>query len=37
MSNWRRSPTALEAFKSEVVAGASVGDIGGRLIRKDGH
>ena len=26
---------ALEAFKSEVAAGASVGYIGGRLIKKD--
>jgi hypothetical protein len=28
---------ALEAFKSEVPAGASVGYIGGRLIKKDGN
>jgi hypothetical protein len=28
---------ALEAFKNEVVAGASVGYIGGRLIKKDGR
>jgi hypothetical protein len=28
---------ALEAFKSEVAAGASVGYIGGRLIKKDGN
>jgi hypothetical protein len=27
---------ALESFKTEVAAGASVGDIGGRLIKKDG-
>jgi hypothetical protein len=27
---------ALESFKSEVAAGASVGFIGGRLIKKDG-
>jgi hypothetical protein len=27
---------ALKAFKAEVAAGASVGEIGGRLIKKDG-
>jgi hypothetical protein len=27
---------ALEAFKSEVAAGASVGKLPGRLIKKDG-
>ena len=27
---------ALEAFKSEVTSGASVGYIGGRLIKKEG-
>jgi hypothetical protein len=27
---------ALDAFKTEVAAGASVGYIGGRLIKKDG-
>jgi hypothetical protein len=27
---------ALEAFKSEVAAGASIGYIGGRLIKKGG-
>jgi len=28
--------SALESFKSEVAAGASVGYIGGRLIKKEG-
>ncbi len=27
---------ALESFKGEVAAGASVGYVGGRLIKKDG-
>ena len=27
---------AVEAFKTEVAAGASVGYIGGRLIKKEG-
>jgi hypothetical protein len=29
--------SALEGFEAEVAAGTSVGYIGGRLIKKDGH
>jgi hypothetical protein len=30
----KRSPNALEAFKSEVAAGASMGEMRGRLIKE---